>query len=112
MSGTSQDFTVFEIPLAGIPEQFTLTLGGVLYRMTVQWREAGGTGWILDIDDQNGAAIAHGLPLSPGLDLLEQLAYLGIGGKLFVQTDGDIAAPPTFDNLGITCHLYYAAQNA
>jgi hypothetical protein len=108
----AQAYTVFEIPCSGYPETFTAVLGGTLYTLTIHWINVGTPGWILDIADQNGNPIANGIPLVTGANLLEQYAYLGIEGQLFVQTDGDIAAPPTFSNLGTTSHLYFTAANS
>jgi len=98
----------FEIPLSGAPETFLITLAGVQYKFTLQWRDAPQGGWVLDIADALANKIVSGIPLTTGGDLLEQYAYLGIGGELWVQTDGDPAAVPTFDNLGTTSHLYFS----
>lgn len=98
---------LFEIPLTPQPQTFAITLANVGYRMTVQWRETDMGGWVLDIADANSGPIVSGIPLVTGADLLAQYEYLGIGGALFVQTDHDITAPPTFDNLGLAGHLYF-----
>lgn len=45
-----------------------------------------------------------------GANLLEQYAYLGIDVDLRVQTDNDPDKLPTFENLGITSHLYAATS--
>lgn len=96
----------FEIPLSPNPQTFTISLSGVDYRLTVQWRNAEGAGWILDIADTSANPIIQGIPLVTGVNLLEQFEYL-ISGVLWVQTTADPDAVPTFDNLGVGSHLYW-----
>lgn len=48
-----------------------------------------------------------GIPLVTGADLLAQYKHLSIGGQLFVQTDGDPEAVPTYASLGATAGLYW-----
>jgi hypothetical protein len=108
MSGSSAP-TVFEIPLAAQPMTFTIPLGGVTYELTMVYRDATEGGWSLDIDDGYGNPILCGVPLVTGADLLAQYAYLGIGGQLWVRSDGEPDAVPTFANLGQVPggHLYW-----
>lgn len=98
----------FEIPLQpATQQQFNITLNGTEYQFTVRWCDPA-QAWMLSIADATGTAqIADGLLLTTGSDLLEQLAYLGIGGQLQVQTDNSPAAVPMFANLGVTGHLYF-----
>ncbi len=98
----------FEIPLQpAAHQQFNITLNNVEYRFTVRWCDPA-QAWTLDIADSTGTTqLINGLQLLPGSDLLEQFAYLAIGGQLQVQTDNNPGAPPTFQNLGLTSHLYY-----
>ena len=42
-----------------------------------------------------------------GADLLAQLEYLGMESAFIALTDGDFDAPPTYENLGATGHIYY-----
>ena len=84
-----------------------MQLSGTTYQMLVQWREAFAQCWLLDLSDQDGNALVSGIPLVPGHDLLEQFPDLAIPGQLWVSTDGDPEALPTFDNLGVQSHLYY-----
>lgn len=98
---------VFEVPLTAQPQTFQITLSGVAYRVTLKWREAEGAGWVFDFANASGTPIVSGLPLVTGADLLEQYRYLGFGGSLYVQTDHDPDAVPTFDNLGDTAHVYF-----
>lgn len=92
----------FDIPLAGIAEQFFISLNGITYQLTVQWRQADLGGWFLDIADSSGTAIISGIALVAGVDLLEQYAYLRIAGGAalyIVSADGSDSAP-IFTNLG------------
>ncbi len=100
---------VVEIPLQPTPQQLTVTLNGVDYKLKVVWNEQNQS-WVMDIADSGGNAIASGLPLVTADDLLEQLGYLGIGGKMLIQTDFNTMAVPTFSNLGTTGHLYFMSN--
>jgi len=102
----------FEIPLTASPQTFSIPLAGVVYTMTLIFRQTpdGNGGWVLDIADSANNPIVAGIPLVTGADLLGQYGYLNLGGKLLVTTDGDQFAPPTFDNLGSTSHLYFATE--
>lgn len=102
--------SIYEIPLASKPEAFQITLAGVTYKLNVAWRDAPQGGWFIDLSDASGTLIIGGIPLVTGVDLLTQYAYLGFGGELWVQTDGDSAAVPTFDNLGSESHLYFVTS--
>lgn len=55
----------FEIPFSPRPERFTVTLSGTDYRLTVQYRKAGGAGWVLDVADAQDNPLVSGLPLTP-----------------------------------------------
>lgn len=102
--------TFYEIPLTPDPQTFTVTLSGVIYRLTVQYRSAGGTGWILDVADANGNPLVSGIPLVTGIDLLGQFAYLGFGGRLWVQGGADPDDVPTFDDLGVGSHVFWVTD--
>jgi len=97
----------YEIPLTPEAQTFKITLGATQYQMTLQYRNAPGGGWMLDIADVAGNRILSGVPLVTGADLLAQYDYLNFGGELWVQTDLDPAAVPTYENLGTTSHLYF-----
>lgn len=96
--------STFEIPLTAVPQDFTITLVGVVYKFTLTWRDLAG-GWFLDIADASGNALLSGIPLVTGVNLLAQHSYLGFRFELWVQTDA-ADAPPTFTNLGTESHLY------
>jgi hypothetical protein len=98
---------VFQVPFAGVPETFGISLNGTSYTLTVHWCVPM-SAWVLDIADATGAnPIVSGIPLITGDDLLEQYAYLGIAGQLIVQTSNDPLVPPTFTDLGTTGNLYF-----
>lgn len=102
--------TPYEIPLSPTPQSFTIPLAGATYRLTVKWCAASAS-WTLDIADAADNAILSGIPLVTGADLLAQYGHLGIGGQLIVQTDTDPDAVPSFDDLGVTGHLYFVVPS-
>jgi hypothetical protein len=99
----------FEIPLKPNAQKFFVALGGIQYQMSTYWRTANAGGWFIDIFSFSGNPILTGLPLVTGLNLLEPYPALNIGngGALFVATDGDLYAVPTYVNLGVNSHLYF-----
>lgn len=99
---------IVEIPLLPTPQALTVLLGNVYYQLNVQYRDAVAGGWFIDIADSTGVPIIQGIPMVTGCNLLEQYAYLGINVDLRVQTDHDPDQQPTFENLGLTSHLYAA----
>ncbi|WP_069705192.1 phage baseplate plug family protein [Burkholderia seminalis] len=102
--------TFYEIPLTPDPQTFTITLRGVIYQLTVQYRAAGGTGWILDVADASGNLLVSGIPLVTGTDLLGQFGYLGFGGSLWVQGAASPDDVPTFDDLGVGSHVFWVTD--
>ncbi|HDR9029889.1 TPA: hypothetical protein QDB14_004111 [Burkholderia vietnamiensis] len=100
----------YEIPLTPDPQTFTITLSGVDYRLTVQYRKAAGAGWILDIADSNDNPLVNGIPLVTGVDLLDQYAHLGLGGRLWVQGAENADDVPTFDDLGVGSHVFWVTD--
>jgi hypothetical protein len=125
--------TWYEIPLIAQAQEFSIQLSSVTYTMRLTYHEANAgisgapigadtlsqnvlvdtnvlDGWILDISDTTGQPIASGLPLIPGIDLLYQYKYLGIGGALMVQVDGRPDSVPDFSGLGTTGHLYFVTD--
>lgn len=102
--------TFYEIPLSPDPQRFTVTLSGVDYRMTVQYRHAGGAGWVLDIADATNQPLVSGLPLVTGVDLLGQYRHLEFGGRLWVQGSANPDDVPTFEDLGIGSHVFWVTD--
>lgn len=99
--------TPLEIPLTPSAQKFQIALGLLTYTLTLKWVDQPNGGWTLDIGDSDENPIVGGIPLITGADLLEQYKYVGIPGQLIVQTDHDINAVPTYENLGINSHLYF-----
>jgi len=93
---------ISEIPLTPESQIVRITIGGIKYNLTIIWR---GTGYALDIADNLGNAIATGLSLVTGADLLAQLKHLGIAGALVIISDGDASLNPAYEALGISSHL-------
>lgn len=102
--------TFYEIPLTPDPQRFTVTLSGMDYRMTVQYRDAGGVGWVLDIADPSNQLLVSGIPLVTGVDLLAQYRHLEFGGRLWVQGAGNPDDVPTFEDLGIGSHVFWVTD--
>lgn len=103
----------FVLPLTNNPQRFEINLAGKDYLMTCKWNPADEGGWTLDFDDATtGEPIVANIPLIVGADLLSGLGYLGFNGSLYVYTDGDQLAPPTFENLGVESNLYFRTELA
>lgn len=103
---------ILEIPTQpATPQRFLISLSGRTRQLTLSWCQPSSC-WILDIADENGVAILAGAPVITGADLLAQFEYLGIGGAMIAQTDHDVDAVPTFDNLGDTGHLFFVPTGA
>lgn len=100
----------FEVPLSPEPQRFTITLGGFDYRLTVQYRKAGGAGWMLDIADATNQPLISGLPLVTGVDLLGQYRHLQLGGRLWVQGAENPDDVPTYGDLGIGSHVFWVTD--
>lgn len=98
--------TAFKVPLVNKAQKVTTTLVGTPYVLVVRWCDPSSC-WVMDINDQNGDPVLQGVPLVTGSNLLEQFGYLEFGGAMYVQTDNDTFAVPTYDNLGSLGHLYF-----
>jgi hypothetical protein len=100
--------SLFQIPVTNNPETFQISLAGTTYTLTVKFNSALEGGWVLDIADaENVQKIVCNAPLITGANLLDGLGYLGINGSLFVRTEGNNFAVPTYENLGIESFLYF-----
>jgi hypothetical protein len=103
--------TAYEIPLSPQAQTFSITLAGVSYNLTLQWRSVDSLGgWTLDIADAFKNPLVSGIPLVTGRNLLAPYAYLSIGGGLWVLTDGNAPAIPGYANLGLQSHLYFTVK--
>lgn len=106
----------YTVPLFRIPTQpsqaqsFGVTLNGREYRFRLTYNDAQEGGWVLDIGGEDGAPIVCGIPVLPGMNLLEPYGHLSIGGggALFVYGPGTNDAAPTFEGLGAAWQLYFA----
>ena len=97
----------FEIPLTPRPQTLSVVFpNGKTYNLRLIYLFTPNDCWELDIADADGNPLVQGIPLVTGADLLAQLAYLGLGCKMFCATDIDHDAVPRFWNLGISSHLY------
>jgi Domain of unknown function (DUF6983) len=104
--------SAYEIPLTPQAQTFSISLNGTTYNLTLMWRSVDSLGgWVLDVADASNNPIVQGIPLVTGCDLLRQYRYLGFGGGLWVLTDGDATAIPTYTNLGQTSHLYFVVTS-
>ncbi|AOY96848.1 hypothetical protein BKK79_35740 [Cupriavidus sp. USMAA2-4] len=101
---------IYEVPLSPTPQTFLITLGGVDYRLTLQYRAVGDAGWVLDIADASGNRLLSGVPLTTGADLLAQYRYLGFAGSLWVQGAESPDDVPTFDDLGVGSHVFWVTS--
>ncbi|CCW31078.1 conserved hypothetical protein [Xenorhabdus nematophila F1] len=95
---------IVEIPLHAKNQRFDIQLGGINYRMQLQWR--GCAEWILDIMHPNSEPIVSGLPLVFGVDILEQHRYLGFNGSLIFYCD-DLKNETNGEELGRSNRLYF-----
>lgn len=103
---TAANSTPYIIPLIPQNQTFTIALNNVTYTLTVKWNSFSNC-WILYIADDQGNAIVNGIPMVTGCDLLEQYAYLGIGGAFVVQSSNDVNEVPDYSALGSTGNLYF-----
>ena len=107
VAGLGSMTQVYEVPLTPQPQTLSVVFpNGNTYRMRLIFQFTPNPCWLLDIADYAGNLLICGIPLVTGSDLLAGYAYLGMAAKLFVTTDGDLAAVPTWYNLGLTSHLW------
>ena len=97
---------IYEIPLIPAQQTLQITLPGGVFRLRLIYCDAPDAGWIMDISDANDNPLICGVPLVTGSDLLAQYPDLAIGAYMYVTTDADQQAVPTFENLGIKSHLW------
>lgn len=97
----------FEIPLRPEAQIVSVQLGATIYILRLIWVDNPEAGWLLDISNADGEPLLTGVPLVAGADLLAQYPDLGFGGRLFVGSDGNLLEPPTYENLGVTAHMWW-----
>ena len=101
--------TTFEIPLETGAQSFTVNLGGNVYKLRLIYRNAVGGGWFLDIERPADSSALYGIPLLVNIDLLAQHQHRGFG-HLMATLDGDESGQPTYEDMGITLHLYWSEE--
>ena len=101
--------SAYEIPFRAQPQTFTIALAGVTYRLTTAWNIFSQC-WTIDIATPDGTPIVSGIPIITGVDLLAQYAYLGIAGKLFVQSSGQVTKIPGFTDLGSDGQVFFVTD--
>lgn len=99
------------VPTQPQAQQIQITLGSVAYNLVLRWNVPNDS-WMMDVLDDGGNQVLSGVPLVTGADLLEQFAYLSIGGsvgagQMQAQTTSDTFAVPTYPNLGGDGNLYW-----
>lgn len=101
--------SAYEIPFLSQPQTFTIALSGVTYRLTTSWNTSSEC-WVLDIATPDGTPIVSGIPIITGVDLLQQYAYLGIAGRIFVQSAGQVTRIPGFNDLGADGQVFFVTD--
>jgi hypothetical protein len=96
----------YEVPLIPAPQAFQIALSAIGYQFEVYWCWPAQC-WMANLYDAHSQPLILGLPLTTGVDILGQFVYVGVPGRMVVQTDHNALVPPTFANLGIQSHLYY-----
>ena len=97
---------IFLLPFTNTPQRFEIELSGRGYIVQCRWN-AQGRYWFVDFADADTSEwLFMGLPLVAGVDILQQYRHL-VQGQIFIYTDGDANAPPTFENLGKEGNVYY-----
>lgn len=101
---------VFTIPLSSESETFEISLNGRAYLMTVRYNDEM-PAWTMCMSDAlTLEPLITCLPLVAGVDLLDQFNHLGLNASMWIYTDGDENADPTYENLGTVANLYYTAK--
>jgi len=103
---TAKNSNAFLIPLLPQNQEFDISLASATYHLRVKWNSKSNA-WILYIEDSQKNPILSGIPLVTGADLLEQFAYLGIGGAMVVQSTNDVTLVPDYPSLGVTGYLFF-----
>ncbi len=91
-----------EIPLTADNQQFSITIAGTTYKLSITWRDLY---WIMDLLDDRAQPVISGIPLVTGADLLAQYTYMALGFKLVVACDDSTQDYPTKTDLGARSHL-------
>jgi hypothetical protein len=103
---TASNSNAYVIPLVPANQEFDISLAGVSYHLRIKWNSFSAA-WILYIEDSQQNPILSGVPMVTGCDLLEQYAYLNIGGAMVVQSTNDPTLVPNYASLGVTGNLFF-----
>lgn len=98
----------YEVPLSKSCQKFNIQLDGTAYNLKAVWRDV--AGWVLDISDSHENPLLLGVPMVPGVNLLEQYPELGINGALVVVCDKGAPEYPTENNIGVFSHLIFVQE--
>jgi hypothetical protein len=101
---------VYTIPLTNKNQRVQTSLLGVTYILVVRWNALANL-WYLDINDVNNAPVLNGVPMTAGVNLLKQFAYLGIGGALVAQNVNNPNLPIGYADLGQTGFLLFVVPS-
>lgn len=91
---------VYEFPLRPEAQEMQITLATIEYTVKFGWCDSADGGWFIDVSGVDGLPIVRGVPLTAGENVLQQFAYLGFPGAIYVETDDNQLVEPTYDNLG------------
>jgi len=97
---------VYNVPLTNKNQTLQTSLLGITYILTVRWNALANL-WYLDINDANNKPILNGVPMTAGVNLLKQFAYLGINGALVAQNVSNPNLPIGEVDLGVTGFLLF-----
>ena len=97
---------VYNVPLTNKNQTLQTSLLGITYILTVRWNALANL-WYLDINDANNTPILNGVPMTAGVNLLKQFAYLGINGALVAQNVSNPNLPIGEADLGVTGFLLF-----
>ena len=97
-----------EIPLTGGNQKFRIDLGGTTYTLRTTWRDV--AGWIMGVMDADGEPILMGVPVIPGVKLLEQYPHLGINGAMLLIGAKDAPEYPGANTLGSQHRLTFIQE--
>lgn len=96
-----------EFPLRPEAQVMTIEMASVLYTVRFGWADTPDGGWFMDLGTYEGTPLIRGLPLTAGENILQQFDYLGIGGEIRVETDGNALVEPTYGNLGSNGKVFF-----
>lgn len=104
--------TTYLMPLTNTPQSFVINVAGTDLLVTCKWNSSPDAGWVLDImNNDSSIMIAANIPLITGMDMLNGLEYLNLGGSLVCYTDGGDFSVPTIDNLGDSSNVYFVTSS-